>query len=501
MFRLLIVIFTLFSAAIASAYTFKDLRRVYYHDVADNNSIYIEELMRDLSLGLVSLDEEGNVIPAIASTWKVRNFGRKWIFRIREDAKWSNGVQITAYDFVNSFKNLISSTANLGYIQDLTIIEGVSEYLLDNETLKPLGVKAIDERTISFNLSRTSANFLYILSQPWMAPVYGIDNSNNDYGNWSYNIKDKYKVSSGAFFVEKVTTGGDKILELLLRKNNHFFDVNDIDFDTVEWHLINSFDKEKFIKDSSRYFDIISMDEKYIDKQIIEQSQYYGLQYKAIGSKLIILMFNKNSDIWQKNTHEKLWYVAKNLNKFINGDKEIITAIYNINSDINVDDEYIEFFISDDEKSIEVAKQLENYWQRYVNNIDINVEQMDNRKTLSNLIANHGDVWLIKRKFNYVDSLDYYSYWQSDSIFNYMKWKNISYDVLMHDLSMNLISAETRKAMLKQLDNILYENMVAIPIKEEKSRGVFWKNSYITPTQNAIVWESRYIKKQAFYKK
>ena len=45
--------------------------------------------------GLVSFDEQGRVIPALADRWIVTDDGHSYIFRLR-DGNWSNGDPITA---------------------------------------------------------------------------------------------------------------------------------------------------------------------------------------------------------------------------------------------------------------------------------------------------------------------------------------------------------------------------------------------------------------------
>jgi len=59
-------------------------------------------------------------IPAIAESWEISPDGTEYIFRLRRNAKFSNGDPITAKDFVYTFRRalspeLASRNANLGY--------------------------------------------------------------------------------------------------------------------------------------------------------------------------------------------------------------------------------------------------------------------------------------------------------------------------------------------------------------------------------------------------
>ena len=58
--------------------------------------------------GLVEMNESGDVIPSLCQGWKVSNDGLEYIFKLREDIKWSNGEKITSFDFIDYFKYILS---------------------------------------------------------------------------------------------------------------------------------------------------------------------------------------------------------------------------------------------------------------------------------------------------------------------------------------------------------------------------------------------------------
>jgi len=47
-------------------------------------------------------------VPAAADRWSSSNEFRVWTFHLRRDARWSNGENVTAFDFVSSWKRLAS---------------------------------------------------------------------------------------------------------------------------------------------------------------------------------------------------------------------------------------------------------------------------------------------------------------------------------------------------------------------------------------------------------
>lgn len=67
------------------------------------------DVVRAMHEGLTDLDSETlNEIPALAEKWESSPDKRTWTFRLRKNARWSNGERITARDFVRSWKRLAS---------------------------------------------------------------------------------------------------------------------------------------------------------------------------------------------------------------------------------------------------------------------------------------------------------------------------------------------------------------------------------------------------------
>lgn len=60
-------------------------------------------ILRDLYEGLVSEDAKGEPIPGLAERWSVSNDQREWTFWLREDARWSDGSEITVQQVIASF--------------------------------------------------------------------------------------------------------------------------------------------------------------------------------------------------------------------------------------------------------------------------------------------------------------------------------------------------------------------------------------------------------------
>ena len=57
-------------------------------------------IVQDLFVGLTTLDPAVNVVPGAAESWQLSNDGRTYTFLLRDGLAWSDGVPLTAADFV-----------------------------------------------------------------------------------------------------------------------------------------------------------------------------------------------------------------------------------------------------------------------------------------------------------------------------------------------------------------------------------------------------------------
>ena len=64
-------------------------------------------VLRDLYEGLVGEKPNGEYIPGAAESWEISEDSKTYTFKIRRDAKWSNGDEIVAEDFVFSLRRSV----------------------------------------------------------------------------------------------------------------------------------------------------------------------------------------------------------------------------------------------------------------------------------------------------------------------------------------------------------------------------------------------------------
>jgi ABC-type oligopeptide transport system substrate-binding subunit/class 3 adenylate cyclase/tetratricopeptide (TPR) repeat protein len=122
--------------------------------------------------GLVELSPELDVLPDVARSWEVLEGGRKYVFHLRDDVRWSDGTPVKAGDFEYAWKRVLdpatgSRTANLLYD-----VRGAKAYH-QGQVANPdrVGVRAPDDATLVVQLEGPTGYFLHLLTYNVAYPV------------------------------------------------------------------------------------------------------------------------------------------------------------------------------------------------------------------------------------------------------------------------------------------------------------------------------------------
>lgn len=112
--------------------------------------------------GLYRLGEDGEIKEGIAKGEpEVSEDGLTWTFKLREDAKWSNGDPVTAHDFVYSWQRAVKpeTKSEYGPYMMAGVIKNADEISKGELPVEELGVKAIDDYTLEVQLANPTPYF------------------------------------------------------------------------------------------------------------------------------------------------------------------------------------------------------------------------------------------------------------------------------------------------------------------------------------------------------
>jgi oligopeptide transport system substrate-binding protein len=123
--------------------------------------------------GLVTYSETGDIAPGVAERWEISDDGLTYTFHLRADAKWSNGEPVTAQDFANSFKRILTPSLGSEYSYKLFHLVGAEEFNTGQLTdFSKVGVATPDGRTLRLTLKHRTPFLLESMNHYAWFPVH-----------------------------------------------------------------------------------------------------------------------------------------------------------------------------------------------------------------------------------------------------------------------------------------------------------------------------------------
>lgn len=123
--------------------------------------------------GLVapSEDDPDKAAPGVAVSWESPDFIH-WTFKLRPEARWSDGAPITAEDFVYSWKRILSPELASDYGEMLHLLKGAAAFHQGvTKDFSTVGVKALDAHTLDVMLDGPAPYFPGMLKHYAWFPV------------------------------------------------------------------------------------------------------------------------------------------------------------------------------------------------------------------------------------------------------------------------------------------------------------------------------------------
>lgn len=186
------------------------------------------QIVRDLYEGLTSEDPYGQIVPGAASSWTVDSSGTVYTFRLRPDAKWSNGDRTVASEFVAGMRRAVDPKTASGSAALLAVIKGATEVIAGRQNASELGVLALGDSIVRVELEHPAPFVLQILSQPIAAPVHTGANPATD------------GVYNGAFILTKRVPGSS----IDLARNLKYWNSSKVAIERVRYVNVESQETE-----------------------------------------------------------------------------------------------------------------------------------------------------------------------------------------------------------------------------------------------------------------
>lgn len=468
-------------------------------DPALNTSVDGAIMISHLFESLIRWDDdgEGNAVlkPGIAESWEVSDDGLTWTFKLR-DAKWSDGKEITADDFVYSWNRLVDPATGADYEYMLDMVKGYDE--------KKLDISAPDPKTFVVNLNVKCPYFEEICAFPAVMPVRkDIIEANKTWTNSPETL-----VSNGAYKLEKWEHNST----LSMVKNPEYYDQDSVKAEKLAFHLQ---DDQNAIYASYRSGDLDFINsvpqeeiQKLLDTKELKIKPYVGTYFVCFNTekepfndpkvrKAFSLAIDRNfivNQVTGQGQEPATAYVPSGVYDANGAEGDDFRTVggdyYSINDEDyekNIEEAkklmeeagykdgegfpQIDYLYNTDENHKAIAEALQNMWQENLG-VQVNLQNQDwnvflkERKEGNYNIARHG--WIA----DYNDPMSFIDMWLTGGGNNDAQYKNSEFDKFVKAAKATSDPDERMENMHKAEDILIGEDNVVAPL-------YFYNNSYM----------------------
>jgi len=195
-------------------------------DPAKIDGVWEGVIVSQLIVGLTQLGPDGQVVPGMAKSWETSPDGLTWTFHLR-DANWSDGVPVTADDFVFGMRREVDpETASYSAFLDFPI-KNAQKINGGKLPTTALGVEAPDPHTVIIRLEHPWILLpLYASNRAmWPIPRHAVEKWGDA---WS---KPGRYVGDGPYSLVAWRLGD----QVLIRRNPRYWDPEHVCFNEVSF--------------------------------------------------------------------------------------------------------------------------------------------------------------------------------------------------------------------------------------------------------------------------
>ena len=233
--------------------------------------------------GLMQMADDGSVKKAICEEEIVSPDGLTYTFKLRKDVFWSNGVPVTADDFVYGWQRAVDPATQSEYaflLSDIAQVKNAGAIMAGQMEPNQLGVRAVDKYTFEVQLTVPVSFFDQLL---YFCTFYPANQK------FIEEVGDKYATSpdtylcNGAFILTEYKPEAKSIK---LTKNTAYYDARNVKLAGVHYTFVND-GAEALRKYQSGELDLVELDGAQV------QTQKDNPDFKSIDSGfLYYLSFN-----------------------------------------------------------------------------------------------------------------------------------------------------------------------------------------------------------------
>ena len=456
------------------------------------------EVIADYTDGLYQMDKDGEAVPALAADTQISEDGLSYTFKIRDDAKWSNGEPVTAQDFVFAWQRAVDPKVASEYaymLSDVGQIKNAAEIIAGKKDKSELGVTAVDDKTLKVELNVQVPYFLGLMYFPTFYPVnQKFFESCGD----TFATSPETTLSNGAFILDSYEPAATT---LHLKKNPDYYDAKRVKLTGINYQVIQDSQQALMsyqtgavdttlvngeqvdqVKDDPTFHAIAAGYLWYVVPNISKVKELSNLNVRlamtmAINRESITTGVLKDGSI-PTYTAVPIDFAtgpdgsdfAGDQKKFENVCKFDATAAADYwkkgLGELGVSSISLNMIVDADDAPQKVAQVLKEQWETTLPGLTVNLVVEPKKQRVQDMQDGNFEVGLTRWGPDYADPMTYLGMWGTGNSNNYGEWSNADYDAILAacttgDLAMD---AAGRWAKLLDGEKIVMDNAVIFPL-------------------------------------
>ncbi|CAM3849683.1 peptide ABC transporter substrate-binding protein [Bacillus paramycoides] len=446
-------------------------------------------VMQNIFEGLYVLDDQDNPIPAVAKSFERSEDGKKYIFDLRKDAKWSNGDPVTANDFMFAWRRAVSHETASQYAYMLFYIKNAKEIHKGAIPPNELGVKVVDDYTLEVELEQPTPYFLQLLALPIYLPQH--ESFLKEQGQ-NYGLEPSNLIYNGPFVLEK----WKHEQEFQLKKNNTYWDKKKVKLDEINFQIV------KDTMTAVNLYEASNLDRVAINSQFVDKYKGKKELHMSSDPGIAMLRFNeKNKALANKKVRQSISlalnkedFVAHFINngaKSANGlvpeghkNEETGKDFRKENGDISpydlpraksiweeakkelgVEQITMEFLTFEQDNAKRMAEYLKGDLEKNLQGLTIQIKQQPFKQKLQLEQTGEYDISMVIWGPDYKDPISYLEPFTTSNPNNKMSYSNPHYDELIKKAENDFVLDQTKRwEALREAERIVLEDAAIAPL-------------------------------------
>lgn len=138
-------------------------------DISKSTDVVSAQTLNNTNEGLLKFGKNSSLTPALAKSWHTANNGKQYIYNLRP-AKWSNGDEVTAQDFVYSWRRTVDPKTASQYAYLFDNIQNATKINAGKLAVNQLGVHAADKYKLVVDLNHAQSYFNQLVANVQFYP-------------------------------------------------------------------------------------------------------------------------------------------------------------------------------------------------------------------------------------------------------------------------------------------------------------------------------------------